>query len=320
MFRNQWRRLDTVVGGAGLVRSLDIPRKDLLREIALRLWVNVNITTLGSPVLSAHAPAKWLRRIELIADGRDTIKSINMRALVLKNFFNSGVYPRRQVPTLAVGNNNFYQTALLQLNLPRAIREIDTLINTGRLSTFILQFTFGSAADGFITPPTTYTLSNIEVGVHIHEAINVNVPQDKLNFSVYKESVIEKEVTATTSEFQILLPVGNRYRGFLIEQEINGEPVNNVINSFEIRSGTTVFYKGDWASVQEMNAVKYGMESQSYMGYVYVDFCPEGRMVDSLDATNLSMLEAVFNVTKQTGTNFIRIYPDELIIPTLVRA
>lgn len=319
MFRNQWRRLDNIVGGENLVKSLDIPRKELLREILLRLYININITTLGSPVLHAHVPAKWLKRIELIADGRDTIKSINMQALMLKNFFNFTTYPRRTVPTLAVGDNKFYQTVLLPLNLPRAVREIDTLVNTGRLSTFILQATFGGKADGFITAPTTYTMANAEIEVHLHEAININVPQEKLNFSVFKEMTLEKEVTQTQNEFQILLPVGNVYRGFLIEAEINGAPADNVINEIQIRSGTTVFYKGRFLAIREMNALKHKMETQSFTGYAYIDFCPEGRMVDALDASKLSMLEAIFDVTKQTGTNNIRIYPDELIIPSVVR-
>mgnify|MGYP005841120619 FL=1 len=319
MFRNQWRKLDTIIGGENLVKSIDIPRKDLLREILLRFYVNVNVTTLGTPSLYSHAPAKWLKRIEVISDGRDTLKSINMQALVLKNFFNYSTYPRRTVPTLATGDNKFYQTVILPFNLPRAVREIDTLVNTARLSTFVLQATFGSKDSGFSVAPSAYTLANTELEVHIHEAININVPKEKLNFSVYKEMTIEKEVTQTQSEFQILLPVGNVYRGFLIEAEVNGNPADNVINEIQIRSGTTVFYKGKWLSIREMNALKHKMETESFVGYAYIDFCPEGRMADALDASKLSMLEAIFDVTKQTGTNNIRIYPDELIIPSLVR-
>ena len=242
----------------------------------------------------------------------------NFRALIMKNFFNYARYPQRTVPTLATGDNKFYQTAILPIALPRAIREIDTLINTGRLSTFSLQFTFGGKADIFSTAPTAYTLANIEVQSHIHEAININVPPEKLRFSVYKELFIEKEVTQTTAEFPIILPVGNIYRGMMIEAEVAGDPNDAVINEVQVRSGTTVYAKIKWLDLRDQNALKHNMESQSFTGYAYLDFCPEGRLSDALDASKLSMLEAVFDVSKQTGTNYIRIYPDELIVPSLV--
>lgn len=319
MFRNIWRRLDAINGLPGETRSIELPRKDLLREILLRVSVTVNITTLGAPVLRAHAPAPWIRRIELIADGRDVLKSINYKGLVLKNFFNSGVYPRRSVPTLVTGNNTLTQTCILSINLPRALVEVDTLLNTGKLSTFSLQITFGANADGFATTPTAYSVTAIQVVPHIHEAININVPEEKLNFSVYKENFLEREVTQTTPELQMLLPVGNVYRGMMVEAEIAGEPADNVINEVIIRSGTTVYYRGSWLSIREMNAIKHCMETLSYTGYAYLDFCPEGRLSDALDASKLSMLEAVFDVTKQSGVNFVRIYPDEIVIPSLPR-
>ncbi len=318
MFRNVLRRVDNVVGGEGLVKGIDLPRKDLYRQLLLRLYANVNITTLGAPVLYAHSPSKYLKRIELIADGKDTIKSINMKAMVLKNFFHFSRYPSRVVPTLAVGDNKFYQTIVLPMALPRAVREIDTLIDSGRLSTFNLQFTFGSKADIFSTAPTAYTLPNLECKVHLLESLNVeNKP---LTFGVYKETFIEKEVTQTQNEFQVLLPVGNVYRGFLIEAEVAGEPSDVVINSVQIRSGTTVFFKAEWPDLRDFNATNMNMENQSFTGFAYVDFCPEGRIVDALNASQLSMLEMVFDVTKGAGTHFIRVYPDEIIVPTLVRS
>jgi hypothetical protein len=317
MFRNVLRRLDNVIGGEGLVKSLDLPRKDLYRQLLLRLYANVNITTLGAPVLYAHSPSKYLKRIELIADGKDTIKSINMKAMVLKNFFHFSRYPARTVPALATGDNKFYQTIVLPCALPRAVREIDTLIDSGRLSTFNLQLSFGAKADIFATAPTAYTLANLECKVHLLESLNVeNKP---LTFGVYKETYIEKEVTQTQNEFQVLLPVGNVYRGFLIEAEVAGDPNDLVINSVQLRSGTTVFFKSEWLDLRDFCATNMNMETQSFTGYAYIDFCPEGRIVDALNASQLSMLEAIFDVTKQSGINFIRIYPDEVIIPSLVR-
>lgn len=317
MFRNVPRKIGDIIGGENLTKSQDMPRRDLYREIVLRMTANVNITTLGTPALFAHSPSKFLKRIELIADGKDTIKSINGRALILKNFLLYGNYPRRTVPTLATGNNMFYQTLILPQAMPRSVREIDTLIDSGRLSTFELRATFGIKSDIFSTAPTTYTLNQCDLSVCLNEVVNIN--EQNLFFSAYKEMTIEKEVTQTTNEFQIALPVGNSYRGILIECEAAGEAVDTIITGrLSVRSGTTYFASIPWAELQGYNAMRCDLESQSFVGYAYLDFCPEGRLVDALPAQNLSMLEFVADVTKVSGTNYIRLYPDELIVPSVV--
>lgn len=317
-FQNLCAKLGDIVGGASLIRSMDLPRKDLYREIELRLAVNVNITTLGTPALFAHSPSKWLSRIELIADGKDTIKSISARATVLKNFFLFGNYPRRTVPTLAAGDNYFYQTLLLALAMPHSAREIDTLIDSSLLSTFELRLTWGPITAGFVTPPTTYTVPVMNSSVHLLSAINLS--EGPLALSVYKEGQLEIPVTASTTNLQALLPIGNLYRGILIEAEKDGEAVDNLINRVTIQSGTTVYWSQTWAEIQGRNAMRLDMESQPFVGYAYIDFCPEGRLVDSLDASKLSMLQVVLDVTYASGTCYVRLYPDEIIVPVIVRA
>lgn len=325
MFRNVVRRIGTINCTAeNQVLSLDLPRKDFYRQLILRCFLRINISTLGSPVLLANTPSMFIRRIEVVADGKDTIKSITGRALLMKNFFNFGVYPRRTVPTLATGNNDFYLTLVLPFALPRAIREIDTILDSGRLSTFELRITFGQVTgaaltnDLFSTNPTTYTFTSASVDVMVQEAVKFD--NKPITPSIYKEMSISRQLTSTQSEFQILLPVGNVYRGFLIEAIADAVVRNDIINEVQIRSGTTVFTKAPWNNLREFNAVLNGMESVVFDGFAYIDFCPEGRLVDGLNTSNLSQLEAVFNATLVGTTDYINIYPEEIIIPTLVRA
>ena len=133
-------------------------------------------------------------------------------------------------------------------------------------------------------------------------------------YATYKELFIEKDIVATAAEFQILLPVGNRYRGFLIEVESNKEMVNTVLNKVTIKSGTDIYKAIDFDALQGENAIKYNLKAETFVGYGYVDFCEEGRMVDALDATRLSSLEMILDVTK-VATDKVRIYPCELVPP-----
>ena len=318
MFRNIIRRVGQINFTAiNQTLSLDLPRKDFYRHLILRLTVVDTITTLGSPVLFANTPAQFLNRIEVIADGKDTIKSINGRALLFKNFINFATYPRRVVPTLSAAALTWTLTLVLPFSMPRAIREIDTILDSGKLSTLELRITGGNSADFYSTAPTARAFTSASVEVLLHEAIKFDTKP--VNPSVYKEMSIQRQLTATANEFQLLLPVGNLYRGFLIESIADGVPVNTIIQEIQIRSGTTVFYKAPWNNVRELNALFNNMETQPFDGYAYVEFCPEGRLVDALDSSKLSMLEAVFNSTLIGTTDFIGIYPEEIIVPSLVK-
>lgn len=317
MFQNTLRKVGQITFSSGLSKGLDLPRRELIRYLVLRIDGRINITTLGAPVNHPFSPFNCIKRIEVIADGKDTIKSIPGTALFLKGYWMNGTVPRKTIPTWAVGNMDFSGIMIVPFAMPRAIREVDTDLNSGALSTFELKVTYGTGAEIFTTVPTAYTVTYINVDVSIAERINVE--GKALNLSVFKELYIEKEVTASTQEFQMLLPVGNMYRGFLIESEAAGVPHDGVINNVQIRSGTQVWLNEHWKRLREANAVQHNLETNATIevGNAYLDFCPEGRLVDSLNATKLSMLEAVFDVTKQTGTNYIRIYPDEIIVPMI---
>lgn len=297
--------------------SLDLPRKNFYRQLFLRLTVVDNITTLGAPVLFANTPSQFLKRIEVIADGKDTIKSINARALLFKNFFNFSTYPRRTVPTPAAGLNTWTLTLLLPFTVPRSIREADCLLDSGKLSTFELRLTGGQCSDLYSTAPTARAFSSASVEVILHEAIKLDTKP--VNPSVYKELSLQRQLTATATEFQLLLPVGNLYRGFMIEAIADNVPVNTIIQEIQIRSGTQVYYKAPWNNVREMNALLNNMETVAFDGYAYVEFCPEGRLVDALDSSKLSMLECVLNATLVGTTDFISVYPEEIIVPAIAQ-
>lgn len=325
---NRVRKIGTITGGSNITRGLDLPRKDLLRELWLRFEGVDTITTLGSPVSFINAPFTALKRLELIADGKDTIKSISGTGLMMKNFFHFGRYPDRgPIAAWSAAACSYFGALVLPLAIPRSVREIDTVLDTGRLSVLELRATFGAHTDLFSTQPTTHANTSMVIEVHAHEAINLT--GKPLALGVFKELTIEKQVTATASEFQIPLPVGNIYRGFMIETEVDGNPKDSVINSLQIRSGTTVFWQGEYPDIQNFTRTKiacpyYFQGSTTCIptsgygyppGYLYIDFCPEGRLTDALNAMNLSSLELVCNVTLDGTTDYIRVYPDELVLP-----
>lgn len=315
-FDNRSRRVGKTAYVQSAAVSLDMPRKNLYRSIILNLEGSLTISTAGSPVLKTGglgSALKMIDRVELIANGRDTLKSLSADAIGMKNMFLFGTRPVLVETGISAATHPFGGVIKLPLVMPRSIREIDTLLNSGKLSTLELRVTYGADDAMFSTAPTTYTIDAADVEVHIDESIRLDGKDEP--YSAYKELYIEKDVTAASTEFQILLPVGNRYRGFLIEAESDANMVNTIVNTVQIKSGTDVFFKKQMDVLQGQNAIDYDLEAQTFVGYGYVDFCPEGRLIDALDASRLSSLEMILDVAHPGTTDKVRIYPCEIVPP-----
>ena len=315
-FDNRSRRVGATAYVASTPVSIDMPRKNLYRSIILNVEGICTITTAGAPVLKTGglgSALKQVSRIELVANGRDTLKSLSADAIGMKNMFLFGTKPVLVETGITAAAHPFGGVFKLPLVMPRSIREIDTLLNTGLLSTLELRVTYGAVDAMFATAPTTYAITSCNVEVHIDESIRLDGKSEP--YSAYKELYIEKDINAASTEFQILLPVGNRYRGFLIEAESDDCMVNTIINKVTIKSGTDVFYSKMMDVIRGQNAIDYDLEAATFVGYAYVDFCPEGRLVDSLDASKLSSLEMILDVANPGTVDKVRIYPCEIVPP-----
>jgi len=250
---------------------------------------------------------KLIKRIEIVANGRDTIKSIDGPALNrLNQILMGSANEASAVPTAVGSSQAMNSTVVLDFAMPRAIKPIDTLLNAFKFSTLELRITWGSEKDVYSANSANVTIDSASISVHSIESIG------NQGGMINKAFTAEKEVTATSSEFQFALPVGNMYRGMLIHSEVDGNPNNSVINSLELRSGTDVHRKWDWPALQDHNKIEYALESMP-SGYAFVDFAPDGYLSEALATAQMSNLDFIFNVTKQTGTNKIRVYPVELI-------
>lgn len=318
MFSNRHRHVGTIAYVANGSQSLDMPRKNLYRNIILEVEGSVQITDITTPPVNytggAHENAfRAITRLELIANGRDTIKSISLQALAMKNLFMKGVRCQHLAPLLTVATHLFGGVVTIPLASPRAVRQIDTLLNSGQVSTLELRATFGSYTDMVSTAPTAYTGFTAPIKVGLDETIRLD--QRPEAFMTYKEHLLEKQISGATTSFQILLGVGNKYRGFLIECESDGEMVDTVLNKVVLKSGTDIYYQQEAHAIRGKNIQDFLGNVETLTGYYYVDFVPEGRLVDSLDASFLSQLEFELDVNAPGTLDYVRIYPDEIVIP-----
>jgi len=310
MARNLKRRLGAITYAKNEVKSFDLPRNYAYSRLYMRLVLDISIVTAAATAYVQGA-FKLIKRLEVVANGKDTIWSIDGTALSELTHILSGVSNAASaVPTGTGANQAMNSFVYIPFAMLRAVKPIDTLLNAFKYETLELRVTWGSETDMYSANAANVTVNSGNLTLHSFESIGNQGGMINKMFS------IEKEVSSSTSEFQMPLPSGNKYRGFLVRAEVDGDPNNSIINSIELKNGTDVFRKVDWLSLRDINKTDYELESVT-TGYAFLDFTPDGYLTESLDSHGMSDLSFYFDVTKQTGINKIAIFPVELLVPVV---
>jgi len=343
------RYLGSITYAANATRTLEIPRNYALVALDLELVVSLTRTLATAGDCKDCAPAQLVRNITIKANGSDTIKSIDMETLHRHNELTYGVRPHIDAEVL----KGFLAQAQavcprimarIPFAMPRAIKEVDTLLDTAALSSLDLIVTFGTGAD------IMNALYNVDGAVTIVEArLDVTaieylgVPAGS-KFMLYNQWVKESQVTAATTRHQIKLPVGNIYRGLLIKTISDDNQVNTILpyslaamNEIVLKSGTEHYVDQIAGILQSENrleqqiqvpdtlaglvavvATNHRLTEHNLLGYYYIDFCRDGRLSEALDTRMMSDLELLLNVANPSpGHDFIEVYADELILPAV---
>src|SRR3990167_2260128 len=316
--QNRFRRIGQVDFTANGVKPIDLPRALLYHYLSLRLSGNVTIVTAPTTAW-ADAPWSLVRRVEIIADGKDTIKSIDLETLKAHNTIFYGTAPKGSaIPTAVGAAQAFNAQAILPFEMPRSVRPIDSLFDSKGLSTFTANGTWGDVTSLYSAASANATINSAALEFHTFEAFGISS-----RFAVHKQLLISKDVTAVDPNFQVLLPVGNLFRGILI-RAINygaapanvdpGTPSDAIINNIQLKSGTEVYFNKKGPDTQDDNKRLYSVETWP-AGCYMIDFTQDGMQTESLDARALSSLELILDVSNPATTNKIKIYPIELIQP-----
>lgn len=299
------------------------------REIMVRLQGQITATAVNNSKANTQKGDEWgvIKKIELIANGTDVLKSIDGNALWWLNYFLYGKAPR-VTPALGDGatvNPSFDSLLILPLWIPRSVKPIDTALDSRELSSLEIAVTWGtftdinSAATAFTTAPT--------LELYSLESFNVSGP-----FSTWRVFPIEREIVANNSRFQIQLPVGKMYRGFLINTEDGGADQNDIMTRFKLISGTTVFadLNAGGGVLEQWYDLRNGLQrpfdsvGDAYMdlrrgnnndldGWYFYDHVTDGFMPEAIDTLGFSEFFIELDVTVGAGTTKVVVFPMEIV-------
>lgn len=238
------------------VSTFDLPRGYDIESIEFRVFGTANVTTAGAAV-RAMAPTQLLKRVELIADGKNTIASIPGWALV-KNFGRSQTGYMQPPTGFAIAAYQVEFSGSLDQCLIDGYRPKDSNLRTSGMSLLQLRLTTGAITDLFTgSPAGSMTVFKIEIA--LVETVEMPDAKGEVTAPLYlqKRSYQDIAIPASNANQQIILPIGNALRGCMILATINGEPSNAVINNIQLASGVDVRYNLPGAMTQRLNSKDY---------------------------------------------------------------
>jgi hypothetical protein len=316
------RNITRELGQATIVASgqdtIVLPRDyayvDMLVELTATLTRTAGTT---DGIVRDLAPAQLLRQIEIRANGRDVIKSLDFEGLCRLTQLRYGTGGNNTI-MVGTATTACYIYGIIPFAMWRSVKPFDTLFNAKPLTTLEAILTFGAITDCFTTTyDATYALSGAVVYISGREAVGL---ADNQILPVNKESAQEATLTATQTDFPLNLNYAKdlAYRSIVLRAKVDNVVSNAVINNVQLKSGGVIFFNMNSRRLRARNKYIYQQETMP-TGYYVIDFCEDGRLGDSLDTSGLSSLTLIIDGTQSGTTDKIKVYTTEIIIPTVVK-
>jgi len=336
------RELGSIDFAAGQTRTLPLPRNYAYKSLQLRLdavLYRAAGATGGAPKDSC--PAQLVKNIMIRANGRDVIKNYDMESLHRMDQVRHGTRPHISFAGFS-GYAEILEAAKVSLCVHaqidhamwRAIRPIDTLLDSAPLATLELIITWGTGDDTMndAYDPAAGGVTVYSATLYVASEEYVGVPAGT-NFMTNKEYMIRSQVNAASTRHQVQLPVSNMYRAFILKTHSDGVQVDTILNGVILQSGTEVYKYRLAPSLQMDNRLECAVEvpeldssaaavDHYYLehlleGYYLLEFCKDGHLTESLDTSKLSSLELILDVAHPGTDDFVDVFPAELIMPPI---
>lgn len=265
------RKVATIPVVAGGFSLTDLPRQYDYESLFLRINGGLQVTVLATSV-RAEAPLQTIARVEVVADGKNTLVSVPGHAAAFGNLRRKANQSGARVATppsgVAVATYQVEGNIAIDFASVGGIRPKDTNFRTSQLSLFQLRLTFGAAGDNFVGG--TVAFSSMNVDVYTQELIELPNPNDKTYSSpiaLRKQSYQEVTLAAANTNQEIFLPAGNLIAGILLRAEgktTAGEPDATMLNNITVKAGEDYRLNLAAANLRAKNNLDYGAVTAGY--------------------------------------------------------
>jgi hypothetical protein len=325
------RKQATITFSANNEKQEPIGRGMVYRELYLRLRGAATLTDANNTQAKLKKGDEWgvVKRIEIVANNTEVIWSVSGNQLWWLNmfFFNSRPPITPGLGDASTANAPFDSTLILPFWMARSVRPIDTALDARMLSDLKVRIAWGTYTD--INGDASAWTTEPYVDVHSLECI---ISGKFATQKIYQQEIV---VPATNTAFQVTLPVGDMYRGFLINTEVDGVDNISTLNNFKIKSGTTIFADIPAAILRQMDswqrigcgrsfdagAGASGLYDEARRGTTYnklnawylYDHVTDGRLTECIDTLGFSEFQLELDVTKSGTTTKLFVLPWTMI-------
>lgn len=329
------RRNQQVTFRANSVVTQDIPRDDVFKRINLRLTGSQSVTYgSGSPVIGGLGVFPRLcSRIDIVQNGQDTIKSVDLYLLRMQNLLVNGELPERAVTKQAgafsatrlaqtemeyggtayqatTGYMLFNESLTIFFEYPFAyeVGKNVSLWNTKGLSSAEIRFAFNavdSLQEDGVGASVTYA-DDLAFAIDVELVSAPSIPREQ-DFMLYKQTVRRYQITAEVREYLVDLPRGNLITGLHILVR-NGD-TNKRLSDVALKdisllvNGQRIIQRTTFLTMQQAMRSRWGIRApkdtaaqgitHNLQGYAYMHLIRDG---DVRSALNTSLAAGVDQV------------------------
>ena len=287
-------------------QRLAISRNYHMQYLMLKLTVNHDNT---GAAFKDEAMYNLINQLEIVANGNENLKQIPGNKLQLNNVLGTSMTGLNDIKTGDGTGLVSTVYAIVPFSMFNTVRPYDTILNTALFTTFDLLINWGSDA----SVGTGITINSATVDVASSSLVNY-ARNDGESIKYFKEIALVEEITSTTTNYTINLPVKMIYKAISIIGMVDGVRDDSLIKNIKIKSGTTVIVDLPASILRAKNNFEFRpKDNDKLLGSYIIDFAIRGKLSDCLNTvTNFNTLEVVLSVEKQAGTNNVFVLSDTI--------
>ncbi len=287
------RTLAPVLFAESTTKTLDIPRDTVIKHAIIRMDISFSVPySSGSPISdAAGVMERLIPRIDVVANGQDTIKSVSPYLMSRQQLLLQGNLAERAYSTSAAApttrlaqtektygepfvypaTTNFVlvnESIIIYFEMPHAYtfgRE-STMFNTKGLASAEFRFTFGSlsAVQRAESSPVSITYG-LDVGNVVVTLVEAQHIAREARFNYFKETVKSFNFTGEQRDFNIELSRGGFLTGLMLQVR-NGD-ANKSLSDIAVTdvslliNGQRIVQKTKFIPLQQGNRARFGINA-----------------------------------------------------------
>jgi hypothetical protein len=320
------RKVADVAIVSGGFATVDLPRDYDYAALGLRIEASVAVSVGAATSVRAEAPCQLVPRIEVVADGKNTLFNAPFWYTALGNvdreIIQSGARAVTPPSGVAVATYAVEANGIIDFQNFAGIRPKDSNFRSRGLSLLQLRLTFGLASDVFVVGGATVAFSGSPI-VSVFALQTVEDTDDKGNYvtspiALKKVSYQEAAYASSNANAEVLLPAGNAIAKVFVRTDgatTAGEPSTSVLNNIQLANGIDVRMNMTAKNLRGLNNADYG---QITAGYYCADPLKRGvggnlKLSDLWDLSGATQPKCVLDVTGGANVK-VQVVTTEMIL------